>query len=153
MRETPDGAEIIELHCNLDDMTPEAIAFAQDVLMREGARDVFTTPAGMKKSRPGVLFTCVCRPEDAEKLARLMLLHTTTLGVRETVCKKHALVCAVRVVKTEYGDLRVKEASGYGVVKHKCEYEDAAEAARRHGVTLDAVYAAAERALARDKRP
>ncbi len=147
MRGETDGADMIELRCNLDDMTPEAIGFAQDILMRGGARDVFTTPVGMKKSRPGVLLTCVCSPEDAESLTRLIFLHTTTLGVRETVCRKRALAFTVRVVPTRFGDLRVKEASGYGVTKHKCEYEDAAGAARQYGVSLNAVYAEVERAL------
>lgn len=147
MREETDGADIIELHCNLDDMTPEAIGFAQEALMGGGARDVFTTPAGMKKSRPGVLLTCVCRPEDAEKLTRLIFLHTTTLGVRETVCKKHALACSVRVAATKFGDIRVKEARGYGVTRRKCEYEDAARSAREHGTSLETVCAEALRAL------
>lgn len=150
MRNTLDGSEIIELSCNLDDMTPEKIGFAQDILLREGARDVYTTPLGMKKSRPGVLFTCICLPEDAERMARLIFLHTTTLGVREKVCKKRALACTARTIQTQYGGIRIKEAEGYGVTKHKCEYEDAARAAREHNVTLEEIYAQVERALLRE---
>ena len=55
--------EIIELSCNLDDMTPEGVGFALETLLAEGALDAFTTAIGMKKSRPGVMLTCLCRPE------------------------------------------------------------------------------------------
>ncbi len=147
MEDERDGANIVELKCNLDDMSPEAIAFAMETLMQQGARDVFTTPVGMKKSRPGVLLTCICYPRDVERMTGLMLKYTTTLGVRETLCRRHILDIAVRTVSTAYGDIRVKEATGYGVVKHKCEYEDAAQAARLHGVTLDRVFSEVERVL------
>ena len=54
--------EITELSCNLDDMSPEGIGFAMEVLLNEGALDVFTTAIGMKKSRPGTMLTCLCKP-------------------------------------------------------------------------------------------
>ena len=77
---------VAELRCNLDDMTPEAVAFAQERLMEAGALDVFTTPIQMKKGRPGVLLTLLCLPQDREQMVRLLFQHTTTLGVRETLC-------------------------------------------------------------------
>ena len=79
--QTQEGREtIVELCCNLDDMTPEALGFAQERLWEAGALDVYTTAVGMKKNRPGVLLTCMCREEDREKLLSLLFAHTTTLG-------------------------------------------------------------------------
>lgn len=129
-RET--GDEIRELCCNLDDMTPEAVGFAQEVLLEAGALDVFTTAAGMKKSRPGVVLTCLCRPEDEERMANLLLRHTATLGVRVHACRRYTLSRTVETVETKYGPIRVKHAGG----KSKPEYEDAAQAARTYNVTL-----------------
>ena len=78
--ETGTRGEVAELSCNLDDMTPEAVAFACETLLEQGALDVYTLAAGMKKGRPGLVLCCVCRREDADRMARLLLLHTTTLG-------------------------------------------------------------------------
>lgn len=135
------GDEILELRCNLDDMTPEAIGYAQEVLLEAGALDVFTTPIGMKKSRPGVLLTCLCRPEDGGSMAALLLRHTTTLGVRETLCRRRTLQRTVETVETPYGPIRVKRAGN----KFKPEYDDAAQAARTHNVTLAEVIGAVNR--------
>ena len=56
------GNRVLSLSCNLDDMTPEEIGFAQEQLWQAGALEVYTTAVGMKKNRPGVLLTCLCRP-------------------------------------------------------------------------------------------
>ena len=102
------------------------------MLLQAGALDVFTTAVGMKKSRPGALLTCVCRPEDAAAMAELMLRHTTTWGVREQTCRRYTLPRTVETVQTRFGPIRVKRSGD----KAKAEYEDAAAAARAHGVTL-----------------
>ncbi len=132
-----DGGRIAELCCNLDDMTPEAVAFAMDILLEAGALDVFTTPIGMKKGRPGVLLSCLCSPESKEKMARLMLAHTTTLGVRETLCSRYVLERSEITASTKYGDVRVKKSQGWGVVRQKAAYEDLARIAREQGITLE----------------
>jgi len=133
-----DAAEekIIELSCNLDDMTPEAVGFAMEMLFDAGALDVFTVPIGMKKSRPAVLLSCLCRLEQRSAMRKLMFMHTTTLGVREYVCDRHVLSRFERIVKTEYGTVRVKEAEGFGVKREKPEFEDLAKIAREKGITL-----------------
>ena len=133
------GGEVVELACNLDDMTPEALGFALERLLEAGALDAFTTAIGMKKSRPGVLLTCLCRPEDEDKLVPLILRHTTTLGIRRTVCRRYTLARSTAAVDTPYGPIRVKTAQGYGVTRTKAEYEDLAQAARQHGVSLEDV--------------
>ena len=132
--------EIMELSCNLDDMTGESVGFAMEQLLDAGALDVFTTPIGMKKSRPSIMLTCLCRPEDTSAMTQLMLRHTTTLGVRQKSCSRTALRRHWETVSTPYGDIRVKVADGFGIRKTKAEYEDAARAAREHQVPLREIY-------------
>ena len=128
--------EVAELCCNLDDMTAEAIGFAQEELLAAGALDVYTTPIGMKKGRPAVLLSCMCRMEDRERLLGLLFRHTTTLGVRENVCRRYTLERGERTVDTPHGPVRLKTASGWGVVRSKPEYEDVARIARGQGISL-----------------
>lgn len=127
---------VSELRCNLDDMTPEAVAFAAEQLLAAGALDVYTVPVGMKKSRPGVLLCVVCREEEKDALVRLIFRHTTTLGVRESVCRRYMLSREMECVPTPYGDVHKKRAAGYGVEREKYEYEDLARIARETGTSL-----------------
>lgn len=82
---------ICELACNVDDMTGEDVAFAVETFLENGALDAFTIPCTMKKGRPGVLITALCREADCESVAQLMLRHTTTLGVRITTKDRRIL--------------------------------------------------------------
>ena len=100
--------EVTELICNIDDMTPESIAFAQQLLFDEGALDVYTTAIGMKKGRTGILFTCMCKSDETEKFVSLIFKHTTTLGMRETVSRRHTLSRGVGITDTKYGPVRIK---------------------------------------------
>ncbi len=134
-----DGDEVWELRCNLDDMTPEAVAFAAEELLAGGALDVFTTAIGMKKGRPGVLLTCLCRPENRQAMLGLLFRHTTTLGVRQTLCPRAVLRRGERVEQTARGPVRVKTAEGWGVQREKPEYEDLARQARDAGLPLKEV--------------
>ena len=134
-----ESTAIAQLACNLDDMTPEALGFAQERLWEAGALDVTTAPIGMKKNRPGVQLTCLCRLEDREKLVSVLFAHTTTLGVRESLCTRYTLARSQRTVETEHGPVRVKEARGWGVTREKPEYEDVAKIAREQGLPLDQV--------------
>lgn len=134
-----ESTTIAQLACNLDDMTPEALGFAQERLWEAGALDVTTAPIGMKKNRLGVQLTCLCRLEDREKLVSVLFAHTTTLGVRESLCTRYTLARSQRTVETEHGPVRVKEARGWGVTREKPEYEDVAKIAREQGLTLDQV--------------
>ena len=128
--------QIAELCCNLDDMTPEAVGFAMEQLLQDGALDVYTTPIGMKKCRPGVLLTVLCRPEDRERLTQQLLRHTTTLGVRMAQLERRTLRRETRTVHTPDGDVRVKTAIGSGIAREKAEYDDLAQLARKKGCTL-----------------
>lgn len=138
--ESGDSAErIAELSCNLDDMTPEALAFAAEELLRCGALDVFTTPIIMKKSRAGALLTVLCPEAERERFAELLFRHTSTLGVRCAIRSRYTLSRKLEAVDTPLGTLRRKSSEGFGVKKEKYEYDDLAALARQEGLSLDEV--------------
>ncbi len=127
---------VLELVCNLDDMTPEALGFVQEELMARGALDAYTTHIGMKKNRPGIMLTCMCREAQREDMLQCLFHNTSTLGVREYVCDRYTLQRSQRTVETAYGPVRVKRAEGWGVCREKPEYEDLARIAREQGISL-----------------
>ncbi len=135
--------QILELSCNLDDMTPEAISYAVNLLMEAGALDVFTTSIHMKKNRPGLLLTCLCNLEEESRFSRLILTHTSTRGIRIQPCYRRTLDAQFQKVRTPYGEITVKISTGYGIRKYKPEYEDVAAAARTCKVPFSKVHEAA----------
>lgn len=135
---------IIELVCNLDDMTPEELGFTMEELFKLGALDVYFTNIGMKKSRPGVMLTCMCRSDKRDEMLRCIFKHTTTLGVREYVCNRYNLTRSIDTVQTEYGAVRIKKAEGYGVKRSKAEYDDLAKLARENDTTIAEIRKATE---------
>lgn len=146
--ETDGGMDsVLELCCNLDDMTPEAVGFAMDELFAAGALDVYTTPVGMKKNRPGVLLTCMCKAEQRDEMLGLIFAHTTTLGVRESVCNRYTMDRKMREVQTEFGPVRVKCSSGWGVHREKPEYDDVASIARKQNMSIEQVMKMIERKM------
>lgn len=130
---------ITKLECNLDDMTGEDIGFATEQLLAAGARDAFTQPIQMKKNRPGILLSVICMPEDADRLARVMMKHTTTLGIRRQDMSRYVLERCGDTVSTSYGDIRVKRSFGMGVERVKPEYEDLAAIAREKDLSLNTI--------------
>ena len=137
------NGEIVELVCSIDDMSPEALAFACARLLELGALDVYTVPGTMKKGRPGHVLTVLCEPEREGELARHILAQTTTNGLRVRRCGKYFLTPGAGQVQTLWGPVGVKLARGYGVTHAKPEYEDAAALARKHGLPYQTVFEAA----------
>lgn len=131
-----ESSHIIELCCNIDDMTGEAAGFATEMLLKSGALDVFITPVYMKKNRPGLLLTCMCREEDKDKMLSLIFSHTTTIGVREYTAARHTMQRREVFLNTSHGIIRGKESSGFGCVKVKPEYEDLARIAKENGIPI-----------------
>ena len=130
---------VTKLECNLDDMTGEGIGFAIEQLFEAGAKDVYTQPIGMKKSRPAVLLTVICLPDDADRLAEVMMKHTATLGIRRQDMSRYVLERWIETVTTDFGEIRVKHAAGMGVERSKPEYDDMAALARKNGVSLETI--------------
>lgn len=135
-----DGTDsIVELRCNLDDMTAEDIGFAMEQLLRAGAPEVFSTPIGMKKNRPGTMLTVLCRANQREEMVRLLLRHTSTLGIRESVCRRFTLTRREETVDTPYGKVRCKISEGYGVCRRKPEYDDLSAIAEAQQLPLSEI--------------
>lgn len=158
---------ICELSCNVDDMTGEDIAFAIETFLQNGALDAFTVPCTMKKGRPGVLVTVLCKDHDQKQMTRLILQHTTTLGVRSAIKKRWILsrtesetvipddmlanVTAPNMLagsktqelKTTGNDctIRSKTSTGFGITRNKYEHDDLEKIARTYGLTLAQVRA------------
>ena len=130
---------VTELKANLDDMTGEDLGFAMERLLEAGALDVSYAPIQMKKNRPGILLTCLCRPEDADRLAAAVLRHTRTFGVRRTDCPRYALAVSTRQVETPCGPVTEKIGTGYGLTKRKPEYAHLAALAQAQDLPLEEV--------------
>lgn len=130
------GDDIVELQCNLDDMTPEALGYAQEKLWALGALDVYTMPIGMKKSRPGTLIGVLCRSQDREAIVKGLFLHTTTLGIREHLCRRYTLDRRQETRETAVGPVRVKVSEGWGARREKAEYDDLRRIADAQGISL-----------------
>ena len=133
------SGEIVELVCNLDDMSPEALAFACSRLLELGALDVYTTPGTMKKGRSGHVLTVLCGLDQEGELARHILAQTTTNGLRSRRCGKYFLTPGAEQIQTQWGPVRVKLAQGYGVSHVKPEFEDAAALARENNLPIQTV--------------
>ena len=100
--------------------------------MEAGALDVFTTAIGMKKNRPGILLTVLCRQESANEFAELIFANTTTIGIRMSCEDRFILERHGDEIMTEYGRIKAKVSEGYGVKRVKPEYEDIAGVLRKN---------------------
>ena len=127
---------IVELCCNVDDMSPEAVGFAIEELLRGGAVDAWYEPIGMKKTRPGLLLSCLCREQQRDEIVRLLYRHTSTIGIRETLCRRYVLRRKEEIITTPYGPVRHKISEGFGAERRKMEYDDLARIARERDLSL-----------------
>jgi len=130
--------ESIVIETNLDDFTPQALAYSAGELLNMGAADVFIVPCLMKKGRAGHLLTVICDQSHASKIKEYLLTSTSTLGIRES--KHTRLICErdwVEVSLPEKEKVRVKLAKDRaGEILHaQPEYEDCAKYARKTGKT------------------
>lgn len=128
--------EIMVLETNLDDCTGEMLGAAMEILMENGALDAFYTPIFMKKNRPAWCLTVLARPEDTEKMERLIFLHTTTIGIRRHLDQRRILKREKAVVPTAYGELQVKRVVLEDGYRDYPEYESAKKLAVETGKPL-----------------
>ena len=131
---------ITVLEANLDDLSPQVLAYAMERLLAEGALDVFSVPVQMKKSRPGALLTVLAKMEDASRLTKTIFDETTTLGVRRREEQRQTLSRRWETVDTTWGPVRVKIANMNGTVSNYApEYEDCRTLAEAQHVPLRTV--------------
>ncbi len=135
---TADTVTVLE--ANLDDVNPQVVGYVIDRALAAGALDVFTIPVQMKKSRPGLLLTILCRPADSDKLAQLMFSETTTIGVRLRQETRQCLTRRHISVETRWGTVRLKLASLNGTITNFApEYEDCRRLAETQQIPLKTV--------------
>ena len=140
--------QVLALEANIDDATPETLAYAAETLLAAGALDVTLSPLYMKKNRPATLLAVICRPDDQYKMEEILFRETPTFGIRRSTMARSVLNRRHETVQTPYGPIRVKvgEANGttYTVAP---EYEDCRQAAKQHNVSFQVVYNVAVSAL------
>ena len=127
---------VIELNCNVDDMSAEDMAYATKALIENGAKDAFVTPVIMKKGRSGMLLTVLCTAIDKERFVSLIFKHTSTIGIRVKETERIILNRHEETVHTKLGDVRVKYSEGYGVKREKPEFEDLRKLAEENNISV-----------------
>jgi len=143
-----DRRELCVLECNIDDMNPECYDHVLEQLFAAGANDAWLTPVLMKKNRPATVLGVLCAPDLERTLTDLLLVETTTLGVRQYPVTRTALARELLHVTTRYGEITVKVAHHQGrPLRGKPEYEDCKRLALERRVPIHAVYAAVREAL------
>jgi len=130
-----EGVTVIET--NIDDMNPQVYEYVMERLFKSGALDVFLTNIIMKKGRPGVKLTVLSNEDDKDKLAKIILTETTSIGVRFHIAGRQVLEREIKTVKTRFGDIDLKLSSLEGkVLKAIPEYEDCKKIARKYNIPL-----------------
>ena len=136
--------EVTVIETNIDDMTGENAGFVMDELLKSGALDVFFVPIQMKKNRPGIMLSVLCKESDAAMLEDIIFTHTPTIGIRRYTASRRVLCREIAEVQTPWGIVRVKVSRFGGITKTAPEYDDVARIVRDNGVPFDMVYKAAK---------
>ena len=146
-RAAAESETIRVLEANLDDMNPQIYGYFLEKALAAGALDVFATPVQMKKNRPGVLVTVLCKPEDEPKFHDMLFAETTTLGVRTYTAERRVLARQWETVHTAFGEVRIKVARLNGHIQQASpEFEDCRKLAGARNVPLQRVMDEAIRA-------
>ncbi len=147
--------EIAVLETNVDDVSGEVVGYTIEKLLAEGALDASAVPVIMKKGRPGFLIKVLARPKDAERLARVLISETGTLGVRvlptvhRYALEREVVQVGVKLAGREFKP-RVKVAREQGnLVCSAAEYEDVKKIAERTGLSLREIIKRVEEAARR----
>ncbi len=132
------------IETNLDDMSPQIYGYFVERALAAGALDVFSTSVQMKKNRPGLLVTILCKPAEASRLMDLVFRETTTIGVRTHEVRRKVLDREIVAVATPFGEIRMKVSHMNGSLLNATpEYEDCQRIAAQQGIPLKQVIAAA----------
>jgi uncharacterized protein (DUF111 family) len=137
----PGGETLAVLETNIDDMSPQFVEILMERLLSGGALDAWTTAIGMKKGRPALMISVLCRPSDALALTALLIQQSTTLGVRQTSVTRTAADRQMETVLTRWGPIQVKLKIWHGrVIDLMPEYDDCATIARAQDIPVRDVW-------------
>lgn len=141
--------ELLMIETNIDDASPQILGYVMEQALSAGALDCYFTPVQMKKNRPGVLVSILCKPAMRDALCELLFSETTTLGVRLTMVQRRALAREIVPVETAYGaiDIKVARAADGQIKSAMPEYEQCRAASQVACVALRVVEAAAQNAF------
>lgn len=143
--------DMLIVETNIDDTNPELYDYVMEQLFAAGARDVWLSPAQMKKNRPGSTLHALVEPAQRDLIAGVMLRETSSIGVRSFTVQRTILPREEVQVDTEYGQVTVKIARAPGGALNVApEYESCRQRARERGVPLKLVYQAALAAARRE---
>jgi hypothetical protein len=135
---------LVMLESNIDDLNPQIYEFLMERLFQAGALDVTLTPMHMKKNRPAIQVSILCRPDSAAGLEAILFAETSTIGIRKQAVERHALPRRFASVQTPYGAVRVKIVEyAPGKTRAAPEYEDLRRLAQETGIPLIEIYRAA----------
>jgi uncharacterized protein (TIGR00299 family) protein len=146
---TYDTDVVSEIKTNLDDMTGEEIGFLSELLFEKGALDVFCAPVQMKKNRPGVLLSVLTDIQADDRIAEIILRHSSAIGVRITRERRVKLYRETVQTQTPYGEISVKKSwSADGqIVRFAPEYEDGKRVAREKDIPIKKIFEMAKKAI------
>ena len=123
---------VVELRCQIDDMTGEEMGFAIEKLLSVGALDAYVKPIVMKKSRPAMELTVITAPEDSDSMAKQIFKHTTTIGIRKIQCRRYAMNREIQ----EQNQIHIKRSSYGNITKEKPEFDDLAKIANEKDISI-----------------
>lgn len=135
-----DNDEILKIELNIDDQTPEQIGYVCNLLLDNGALDVFSTNIHMKKNRSAILLTVLCEIEDRDKFVYLLMKNTTSFGMRMSNLKRVKMIRDFRKLPTKWGNLQFKVGHYKDIKKVSVEYDDCAKIARENNISITEVY-------------
>ncbi len=138
------NSPFVVLEANIDDMSPELVAYAIECTLDAGALDAWTTPILMKKGRQAIMVSVLIRQTDVKLISALLFKETTTLGVRIRPSHRIERPRRMIAVNTVYGPIPVKVAEGDGLPRNLApEFDDCRQAAKKYDVAIKQVFAAA----------
>ena len=137
------------IEANIDDSTPQVLAYAMERLLAAGALDVTLTPLYMKKNRPATMVSVITTPELTESLAAILFSETSTLGLRISQAERRVLARQISEVETSFGRVRIKHNENGSYAP---EYDDCRQAAASKGVPLRTVISEANRVFAQQQK-
>ena len=135
-----EATTVAVIEANIDDSSPQVLAYATERLLEAGALDATLQPLEMKKGRPGTLLCVIAKPQDCERLATLIFAETSTLGVRIYDAERRVQARRWVEIDTSHGKVRMKVADGGTFAP---EYEDCRALARSTGIALKDIIAEA----------
>lgn len=141
----PEPAELL-LQANLDDMNPQFVEPLIERLFAAGALDVYLTPIVMKRSRPAVEVSVICRASDRPRIEQVFFEHSTTFGVRAVPLDRTKLERRIVRVATRWGEISVKlKILGDRIIDAVPEYRDCLAVHESTGIPIREVWDEAHR--------